>query len=72
MPQSRRAEAGVCIVRVEAQPDHLLITVTTHRNIAHTVHSARAERIDRFADREAALATVETFLGSFRPDGQRH
>lgn len=62
---TRRPEAGVCIVRIESQPDHLLITVTTNRNIGKNMYSARSDRVLRFADADAALESVADFLHSF-------
>jgi hypothetical protein len=63
--QARLSKAGVCIVRIEAQPEHLLITVTTNRNIADTVYSARSESVMQFADPDEALPFVADFLRSF-------
>ena len=65
--QARLSTAGVCIIRIEAQPDHLLITVSTNRNIADTVHSARSKRVMQFADPDEALPFVAAFLQSFSP-----
>jgi hypothetical protein len=69
--QSRWSGAGVCIIRIEAQPDHLLITVTTNRNIGRSIYSARSEHVLRFADIDTALASVADFLHSFGPQTRR-
>ena len=64
---AHQAESGVCIVRVEVQPEHLLITVTTNRTIGRSMYTARSEPAGRFADPDDALRAVAEFLGSFRP-----
>jgi hypothetical protein len=56
---------GVCIVRVEAQPDHLLITVTTDRHVDRNLHSVRPEPPQLFSDPEAAVQAVAEFLSFF-------
>ena len=63
---AHQAESGVCIVRVEVQPDHLLITVTTNRDIGRSLYSARSDPAGRFADPDDALRAVAEFLRSFR------
>jgi hypothetical protein len=64
-----RAESGVCIVRVEVQAAHLLITVMTDRNLGRNMHSATAaER--RFTDPDDALQAIAEFLSSFGGCGQ--
>jgi hypothetical protein len=68
--QARLPRAGVCIVRIEPQPEHLLITVSTSRNIADTVYPARSERVRQFADPDEALPYVAEFLRSFSPLAQ--
>jgi hypothetical protein len=65
--QARQAESGICIVRVEVQSDHLLITITTERNISRHLHAARSSPEQHFSDPNAALAAVADFLGSFTP-----
>jgi hypothetical protein len=62
---SRRAESGVCIVRVEVQPEHLLITVTVKRNIGRSLYPADSDPERHFADPDAALAAVAEFLRRF-------
>lgn len=62
---AERLQVGVCIVRVEAQPDQLLITVTTNRNLDRNLYSARPMPEAKFADPELALEAVERFLRAF-------
>jgi len=62
---AREAETGICIVRVEVQPDHLLITVTTERNIGRSLHVAGSSPERHFADPDAALRAVADFLKRF-------
>ena len=63
----RGAETGICIVRVEVQPDHLLITITTERNIDRHLHAARSSPEQHFSDPVAALQAVADFLSPFTP-----
>ncbi len=62
---AREAETGICIVRVEVQPGHLLITVTAKRNIGRKLHAAGSDPERHFADPEAALQAVADFLRPF-------
>ena len=64
---AHEAESGICIVRVEVQSDHLLITITTERNIGRHLHAARSSPEQHFADPDAALQAVADFLGPFKP-----
>ncbi len=64
---SRRAESGVCIVRVEVQSEHLLITVTTKQDIGRNLYPASSASDRHFADPDAALQAVADFLASFAP-----
>ena len=68
--QARLSKAGVCIVRIEAQSNGVLITVTANRSIADTVYSARSERVEQFANPDEALDCVAEFLHSFSPLAQ--
>ncbi|HST47791.1 hypothetical protein [Jatrophihabitans sp.] len=62
----RTAQAAVCIVRVEPQPGHLLISVTTNRSLNRELYSASVEPTRKYSDPEAALQAVADFLHSFR------
>lgn len=62
---AREAESGICIVRVEVQPGHLLITVTAERNIGRHLHAARSSSEQHFAEPDAALQAVADFLRPF-------
>jgi hypothetical protein len=64
---ARVPKAGVCIIRVEAQSDRTLITVTMDGDIGQNVRGAPLERIMRFAEADDALAVVAQFLRSFNP-----
>lgn len=64
---AREAESGICIVRVEVQSDHLLITITTELNIGRHLHAARSSPEQHFSDPDAALQAVAGFLGPFTP-----
>jgi hypothetical protein len=68
---TREAESGICIVRVEVQSDHLLITITTERNIGRHLHAARSSPKHHFSDPNAVLKAVADFLGSFTPQSGR-
>lgn len=39
----RTAQAAVCIVRVEPQPGHLLISITTNRSLNRELYSTDVE-----------------------------
>ncbi len=63
------ARSGVCIVRVEVQPDYLLITVTINRALNRNLHAASAGDVLRFSDPEQALGAVAEFLRSYQATG---
>lgn len=63
--RARLPKAGVCLVRVEVQGDHLLITVMTNKSLSSNLHSAGAEPARRFADPDRALEVVAQFLEAF-------
>ena len=63
----RASKSGLCIVRVEAESDRVLITITTDANIASNLRLAPSERIMRFTVIEEAVTIVERFLRSFGP-----
>ena len=63
--QTSQPGAGLCIVRVEVQPDHLLITVKADRNIGRSMYRANTEQPLHFVDPDDALAVVADFLHSF-------
>jgi hypothetical protein len=58
-------KVGVCILRVESQPNHVLITVTTNRHLDRSLYSTHPERVQQFSDPEAALQEVANFLHFF-------
>jgi hypothetical protein len=62
---SHQSESGICIVRVEVQPGHLLITVTTNRNLDRNLRPATSDSGRRFTDPGDALQAVADFLRSF-------
>jgi hypothetical protein len=62
---SQQSESGVCIVRVEVQPGHLLITVTTNRNLDRGPYPAVSAPGRRFTNPDDALRVVAGFLRSF-------
>lgn len=58
-------QSGVCIVRVEAQPEHCLITITMNRDIGRNIYPARPGPEQHFADPDEALQAVADFIQSF-------
>lgn len=62
---SHQSESGICIVRVEVQPGHLLITVTTNRDLDRNLRPATSDSGRRFTDPGDALQAVGDFLRSF-------
>lgn len=65
MLASRKTDSGVCIVRVEVQAEHLLITVTTLRDLARSLYPARPGGERHFTDPADAIQAVAEFLRSF-------
>jgi hypothetical protein len=59
MPR-HRAPVAVCILRVEGEPERLLITMT----VKHDIATATDQLVRRFTDRESAVAAVAEFLES--------
>ena len=59
------ARFGVCTLRVEVQPEHLLITVAHHRFLAPGARRALTSQPQSFASVREALHAVELFLESF-------
>jgi hypothetical protein len=66
----RQTESGVCIVRVEVQAAHLLITVMTDRNLGRNMHPATSHPERHFTDLDDALQAVADFLRSFGEGSQ--
>jgi len=62
---ARKTESGVCIVRVEVQTEHLLITVTTTRDLARSLYTTGFGGEQHFTDPGDALQAVAEFLRSF-------
>ncbi len=65
MSAPRKAESGVCIVRVEVQPEHLLITVTINRDLARSLYTTGSGGERNFTDPDDAVRAVAEFLRSF-------
>jgi hypothetical protein len=65
MPR-HRAPVAVCILRVEAEPERVLITMTINRDIA----TAATEQVRRFTDAASAVAAVAEFLAASAEDKQ--
>jgi hypothetical protein len=61
----RQVESGLCIVRIEVQPAHLLITVMTNRNLGRNMQPATSHSEWHFTDPDDALQAVADFLRSF-------
>ena len=56
---------GVCTLRAEVQPEHLLITVTTSRALESSAQRTFVSRPRSVASVREALALTEQFLQSF-------
>jgi hypothetical protein len=65
----RARQASVCILRVEAEPDRLLITMTIDRPRQEGSASAGEPKVLHFAQPEAAIAAVADFIRSHGPPG---
>ncbi|SDP78231.1 hypothetical protein SAMN04487914_13911 [Arthrobacter sp. ok909] len=55
---------GVCTLRVEVQPEHLLITITTSRALDASAQRMLVSRPIAVASTRAALELTEDFLHS--------
>jgi hypothetical protein len=62
---AQQPQSGVCIIRVEVQPEHCLITVTMNRNTGRNIYPARPGPEQHFAEPSEALQAVADFLESF-------
>ncbi|MGC5075652.1 hypothetical protein [Agrococcus sp. DT81.2] len=62
---SAEAMFGVCTLRVEVQPEHLLITITTSRALDASAQRFFVSRPKRVATTREALELTEDFLHSF-------
>lgn len=60
-----RAMFGVCTLRAEVQPGHLLITITTSRAFEASAQRTYVSRPRSVASVKEALAITEEFLASF-------
>ncbi len=56
---------GVCTLRAEVQPEHLLITITTSRALESSAQRTFISRPRTVASVRDALAITEQFLQSF-------
>jgi hypothetical protein len=59
------SRAGVCIVRVETQPNLVLITVTEDRHLDKPFAPVVASVTRRFTTADEAVRAVSEFLDSF-------
>lgn len=65
MTAAPSARFGVCTLRVEVQPEHLLVTVTIHRFLAPGARHALPTQSRSYASVSEALGAAEEFLESF-------
>ncbi len=56
---------GVCTLRAEVQPEHLLITITTSRALESSAQRTFVSRPKTVVSIRDALAITEQFLQSF-------
>lgn len=56
---------GVCTLRAEVQPEHLLITITTCRALEASAQRTYISRPKTVVSLHEALAIAEQFLSSF-------
>lgn len=66
------ARFGVCTLRVEVQPEHLLITVTALRFTGPGARQALPPQSRSFASVHEALVATEEFLQGFGSWDERH
>jgi hypothetical protein len=65
----RAGQTSVCILRIEAEPDRLLITMTTESYLHRGLAIASDPKVLHFAQPEAAIDAVADFVRSHRPRG---
>ena len=63
----RAGHTDVCILRVEPEPDRLLITMTIERCPHRALAVADEPRVQYFARAADAIAVVAEFLGTHEP-----
>lgn len=68
MTGQRRHRAAVCTVRVEPQPDYVLITMTVNQHLDRHLYSARPDDVRQFGNVRAALEAIIEFLEPFDDD----
>lgn len=71
MAPPRLGQIAVCIIRIEAQSETLLIAVTTQPDIGRNLHLAFEERPHYFTDTDEALAAIGLLLTSFKDSARR-
>jgi hypothetical protein len=65
----RARQTSVCILRIEAEPDRLLITMTIEQSLSQGAAIASHPKILHFAQPEAAIDAVADFIRSHQPHG---
>lgn len=63
----RTGHTDICILRVEAEPDRLLITMTVERCPHRGLTVADEPRVQHFSRAADAITAVAEFLGSHEP-----
>lgn len=59
---------GVCVLRVEVQRTHILITITEDRDVGLDASHAASSTSRHFIDADDAVVAVRDFLKAFVPD----
>jgi hypothetical protein len=65
MVREPRHRAAVCVLRVEAHGERLVITLTTSHDLDRRLYAARREWTRRMADVGDALVGTDEFLRGF-------
>ena len=60
-------QTSICILRIEAEPDRLLITMTVERFRDRGLAVADEPRVQRFAHAADAITAVAEFLRAHEP-----
>jgi hypothetical protein len=65
----RARQTSICILRIETEPDRLLITMTIERSLHQGPAIASHPKILHFAQPEAAIDAVADFIRLHQPHG---
>lgn len=65
----RTGETSICILRIESEPDRLLITMTVERYLHRGLIAAGGPQVRHFARTDDALDALAAFVRTHVPPG---